>query len=39
VAAVLYGKVERLAGRRVVAVVSGGNIDAATLRDVLTDPS
>lgn len=32
VAAVLYAKV---AGKRVVAVVSGGNIDATTLRDVL----
>jgi threonine dehydratase len=35
VAAVLYGSVERIAGKRVVAVVSGGNIDAATLRGML----
>jgi threonine dehydratase len=34
-AAVLYRRVAGLAGKRVVAVVSGGNIDAATLRDVL----
>jgi len=35
VAAVLYGKVAGLAGKRVVAVVSGGNIDAATLKAIL----
>jgi threonine dehydratase len=34
-AAVLYGRVADLAGKRVVAVISGGNIDAATLRGVL----
>ena len=35
VAAVLFGRIAGLEGRRVVAVVSGGNIDAATLRGVL----
>ena len=35
VAAVLYGKVGGSSGKRVVAVVSGGNIDAATLKGVL----
>jgi threonine dehydratase len=35
VAAALYRRVAGLAGKRVVAVVSGGNIDAATLRAVL----
>lgn len=34
-AALLEGKIPGVAGQRVVAVVSGGNIDAATLRDVL----
>jgi threonine dehydratase len=34
-AAVLYGRVAGLAGKRVVAVISGGNIDAATLRGLL----
>lgn len=35
VAALLEGRVPDVAGRRVVAVVSGGNIDAAGLREVL----
>jgi threonine dehydratase len=35
VAACLYGRIKGLAGKRVVAVVSGGNIDAGTLRSVL----
>jgi threonine dehydratase len=34
-AAVLYGRIADVAGKRVVAVISGGNIDAATLRGVL----
>ncbi len=34
-AAALYGRVAGLAGKRVVAVVSGGNVDAATLRAIL----
>jgi threonine dehydratase len=35
VAALLGRKIEDVAGKRVVAVVSGGNIDAATLRQIL----
>ncbi len=35
VAAVLSGKISGLEGKRVVAVVSGGNIDAATLKAIL----
>lgn len=35
VAAVLYGKVAGTFGKRVVAVVSGGNTDAATLKGLL----
>jgi threonine dehydratase len=35
VAAVLYGKVSGVAGKRVVAVVSGGNVDVAALREIL----
>jgi threonine dehydratase len=35
VAACLYGRTSGLSGKRVVAVVSGGNIDVATLRAVL----
>lgn len=35
VAALLYGKIVGLEAKRVVAVVSGGNIDAATLKAIL----
>ena len=39
VAALLAGRIERDSGRRVAAVLSGGNVDFARLRDVLApDP-
>jgi len=35
VAALLAGRTERESGRRVAAVLSGGNVDFARLRDVI----